>query len=35
MGSSIPDEYVDPPSRQLELLRAKGCLCGNRLMAAR
>ena len=26
-GSSVQDAYVDPPARQRELLRAKGCGC--------
>ncbi len=26
-GSAIQDIFVDPPDRQLELLRAKGCGC--------
>jgi hypothetical protein len=26
-GSDIQDEFIDPPERQLELLREKGCGC--------
>ncbi|MFT4036811.1 MAG: pyrimidine dimer DNA glycosylase/endonuclease V [Thermomicrobiales bacterium] len=27
IGSSVQNEFVDSPERQLELLRAKGCDC--------
>ncbi len=26
-GKSVQDRFVDPPARQLELLRDKGCAC--------
>jgi hypothetical protein len=26
-GLDVQDRYVDPPERQLDLLRAKGCAC--------
>jgi len=33
-GATRQDIFVDPPERQLELLAAKGCECGERIVAS-